>query len=241
MAQIHLLNEAFNKKFEELLVENEPTNNRPRPKSKNMPIPEFYDADGKIRPGTIEYLTQFCSRVIRNSNETTEAKKRYYQDMINYMKRYLTQEIKRLDGMSKLDMGGYVAKDESLKEAFVFSNNIDKDILDGSTDENASNLMTNNNIKCSKSAINNLKFLLNRGHDASLCLGQLKKKDEDASNVISHVWVKYGDDIIQTHVPANLDSDVWEQYCIKEIKFNPSDLDDVDDFHDKVLSALNED
>lgn len=79
---------------------------------------KFYDNDGKIKPGTIMYLTKLCAKVVENSSETNEGKKQYYQDIIDSVDQYLTSESKRLDGMSKADRGGYVLSDEEAAKEY---------------------------------------------------------------------------------------------------------------------------
>lgn len=244
MANFNQINESFNKKFESLLYEENCNSSKSKKQLKESDDIRHYSdmLFDMIEEGLVDAESIAKDLIYWCSEDDIEHYMRVngyldYEDDEEYDESL--KEGTHCSSRNKKDASAQ-KKAKSLKESFVFLNNIDKDILDGSNDKNALKLMTNNSIKCSKSAINNLKFLLKQGHDASLCLGQLKKKDEDASNVISHVWVKSGDDIIQTHVPANLDFDVWEPYCIKEIKFNPSDLDDVENFHDKILSALNE-
>lgn len=60
------------------------------------------------------------------------------------------------------------------KDELYFCNNIDKDLMSSASDSsiNGDNLVLNNNIKCSKSAINNVLYLLKHGKNCNLCMGQ---------------------------------------------------------------------
>lgn len=129
---------------------------------------------------------------------------------------------------------------ESINEDLLYANNIDKEILDGAGDRNIKPITTGTREKCSISAINNLKALLSKGESASLCLGQMKLKDEapDPNSWISHVWVKSENgDILETNV-HNIDFNSREHYCVKEIKFDPKDFENIGYFYNKLESEL---
>lgn len=129
---------------------------------------------------------------------------------------------------------------ESINEDLLYANNIDKEILDGAGDKNIRPITTGTREKCSISAINNLKALLSRGESASLCLGcmKLKNEDPDPNSWISHVWVKSENgDILETNV-HNIDFNSREHYCVKEIKFEPKDFENIGYFYNKLESEL---
>ena len=129
---------------------------------------------------------------------------------------------------------------ESINEDLLYANNIDKEILDGAGDKNIRPITTGTREKCSISAINNLKALLSKGESASLCLGQMKLKDEapNPNSWISHVWVKSENgDILETNV-HNIDFNSREHYCVKEIKFDPKDFENIGYFYNKLESEL---
>ena len=80
-----------------------------------------------------------------------------------------------------------------------FINNIDNDLIQGSIKwENlGKELLLDNNIKCSKSAINNLVYFLKHRKKCKLCLGAFKLPNTDKylPNFISHVWVEADDGV----------------------------------------------
>lgn len=109
-----------------------------------------------------------------------------------------------------------------------FFNGMDKDLVEGAVQWEilGKELIKDNNIKCSKSALNNLVYFLRHGKNCKLCLGAFRRpnSDEYLSDRVSHVWVECDGDIYQTHVPALIKSNN-SLSTFKCIDFYPADLE----------------
>ena len=112
----------------------------------------------------------------------------------------------------------------NLIENFSYLNNIDKDLINGAKDPTIpQGLTTGGRIKCSKSAINNLKYLLSKGKKCKLCLGSFVDSNGTVSEgKISHVWVEDASgNKYQTNIPAHIN----KVKKFKSITLNPEHLD----------------
>lgn len=105
--------------------------------------------------------------------------------------------------------------DESLNEATDFKNFIYDNLLNVA-DNAEPKLITNYMIKCSKSAIPNALYYVNKGEDVVLRLGNMK---DPVKGVVSHVWVEHNGDIIQTF-GSNVDQKFIDNYATKD-KLHP--------------------
>lgn len=88
--------------------------------------------------------------------------------------------------------------EESLMENIRrFSNNIDKQILRLLDTVDYSRPITQNNVKCSESAVINALYYVNQGKSVIFNLGYIGAK----MSSITHCWIEVDGQIIQTHVP----------------------------------------
>ena len=138
--------------------------------------------------------------------------KKYFDDEEYYFADILDKQIKES-----------CINNFSLKESLIYFNNIDQDLINGARDkEIPASLMTNNMTKCSKSAINNIKYFLSKGKKCRLCLGSFVDKNGNTTKEVSHVWVEDANrNKYQTHVPSNIKA----VKRFKSIILTPNDLD----------------
>ena len=120
-----------------------------------------------------------------------------------------------------------------IHEAFELNNNSIK-IIDGYKVVNfiVDDLLTscdaplqineiNNNTKCSKSAIPLAIQSIKEGKETILCIGNFKVND--TSKICGHVFVISDGEILQTHVPKNINPNEVTAHI--EIKLVPNDVE----------------
>lgn len=127
---------------------------------------------------------------------------------------------------------GFDKRYRLLETKLKFFNNIDKDLINSAVQYETlgEDLILDNNVKCSKSAINNLVYFLRNGKECQLCLGAIKlpRSENFIPDQISHVWVQSRGKVYQTHFPYQYGLDNDSLVPSECVEFFPDDLDNFE-------------
>lgn len=115
-----------------------------------------------------------------------------------------------------------------LQEKLDYAYNIVKDILDGCESKEMKFIDSDTHMKCSKSAIKNALYFVDKGEDVSLCFGYVDNQNakyvaNNSIERITHVWINHNGKLLETF-PNSLKIPI-KHILLKEIKLIPNDVE----------------